>query len=113
MDVAVLLPYYQALFTALQWYLKVTIICRYIFLRFGLKTRFASIKFCDLYADMVQGRQILMFDTTIVHADNVCRCKFLRFWANPQKYQTLVPAKFSHLKVYTEKLAFQCIILQS
>ena len=23
----------------------------------------------------------------------------LRFWANPQKYQTLVPAKNSHLKV--------------
>ena len=80
-------------------YLKVTIICRYIFLRFGLKTRFASTKFCDLYAEMVQGRQILMLYTTIVHRDNVCGYKILRFGGNPQKYQTLVPAKYSHLKV--------------
>ena len=28
---------------------------------------------------------------------------FLRFWANPQKYQTLVPAKNSHLKVYLNR----------
>jgi hypothetical protein len=34
----------------------VTIICRYIFLRFWLRARFASTKFCDLYAEMVQGR---------------------------------------------------------
>ena len=80
-------------------YLKVTIICRYIFLRFGLETPFASTKFCDLNAEMVQGRQILMFYTTIVHIANDCGYKILRFWANPQKYQTLVPAKNSHLKV--------------
>ncbi len=84
-------------------YLKVTIICRYIFLRFWLKTRFASTKFCDLYAEMVQGRQTLMFYTTVVHIDNVCGYKILRFGANPQKYQTLVPAKFSHVKVYQNK----------
>ena len=42
-------------------YLKVTIICRYIFLRFWPKTCFAGTKFCDLYVEMVQGRQILMF----------------------------------------------------
>ena len=48
-------------------YLKVTIICRYIFLWFWFKTRFASTKFCDLYTEMVQGRQILMFYTTKVH----------------------------------------------
>jgi hypothetical protein len=42
-------------------YLKVIIICRYIFLRFWLKMRFASTKFCDLYMEMVQGRHILMF----------------------------------------------------
>ena len=50
---------------------------------------------------MVQGRQILMFYTNILHniiADD-CGHKILRFWANPQKYQTLVPAKNSHLKV--------------
>ena len=40
-------------------YLKVTIIRRYIFLRFWLKTPFASTKFCDLYTEMVQGQQIL------------------------------------------------------
>ena len=47
-----------------SYYLKVTIICRYIFLRFWLKTPFASTKFCDFYAELVQGRQILMFYTT-------------------------------------------------
>ena len=34
-----------------------------------------------------------------VHIANVCEYKFLRFWANPQKYQTLLPAKNNHLKV--------------
>ena len=79
--------------------LKVTIICRYIFLRFELKTRFVSTKFCNFYAEMVQGRQILMLCTTVLQIANVCGYKFLRFWANPQKYQILVPAKFSYLKV--------------
>jgi GTP cyclohydrolase II len=51
-----------------------------------------------LYAEMVQGRQILKFYTTMVHIANDCGYKILRFWANPQKYQTLVPAKNSHLK---------------
>ena len=74
-------------------YLKVTIICRYIFLRFWLETPFVSTKFCDLNVEMVQGRQILMFYTTIVHIANDCGYKILRFWANPQKYQTLVPTK--------------------
>ena len=42
----------------LLWaYLKVTITCGYIFLRFRLKTPFASAKFCDLYAEMVQIQQ--------------------------------------------------------
>jgi hypothetical protein len=39
---------------------------------------------------MVQGRHIL-----IVHVGtiaNVSGYKILRFWANPQKYQTLIPA---------------------
>jgi hypothetical protein len=49
---------------------------------------------------MVQGRYILMFYSTIVSIANVSGYKILRFWANPQKYQTLVPAKNSHLKVY-------------
>jgi hypothetical protein len=53
-----------------------------------------------MYAEMVQGRQILMFYTTMVLIANDCGYKILRFWANPQKYQTLVPAKNSHLKVY-------------
>ena len=48
---------------------------------------------------MVQGQQILMFYTTIVHTANVCRYKILRLWANPEKYQMLVPAIISHLKV--------------
>ena len=30
---------------------------------------------------------------------NVSRYKILQFWANPQKYKMLVPAKNSHLKV--------------
>ena len=68
-------------------------------MRFGLKISFASTKFCDLYTEMVQGRQILMFYTTIVHMDNSCGYKILRFWANPRKYQTLVPTKYLHLKV--------------
>ena len=81
-------------------YLKVTIIYRYIFLRFWLKTPFASTKFCDLYAEMVQGQQILIFYTITVHIANDYGYKILRFWANPQKYQTVVPAKNSHLKVH-------------
>ena len=48
---------------------------------------------------MVLGRKILMFYTTIVHIASVCGYKNLHFWANLQKYQTLVPAKTSHLKV--------------
>jgi ABC-type transport system involved in Fe-S cluster assembly fused permease/ATPase subunit len=80
-------------------YLKVTIICMYIFLRFWVKTHFASTKFCDLYTEMVQGQQILMFYATMVLIANDCGYKILHFWANPQKYQTLVTAKNSHLKV--------------
>ncbi len=41
-----------------------------------------------------------MFYTTMVLIANDYGYKILRFWANPQKYQTLVPAKNSHLKVY-------------
>ena len=60
--------YMQALvFMIKKSYLKVTIICRYIFLRFLVKTPFASTKFCNSYAEMVQGRQILMLYTIIVH----------------------------------------------
>ena len=32
---------------------------------------------------------------------NVSGYKILRFWANPQKYQILMPAKNSHLKIST------------
>ena len=53
---------------SLTWYsvayLKVTIIYRCIFLRSWFKTCFVSTKFCDLYAEVVQGRQILMFYST-------------------------------------------------
>ena len=35
----------------------------------------------------------------MVHKTNVYEYKILRFWANPQKYQALVPVKNSHLKV--------------
>ena len=42
-----------------------------------------------------------MFDTTIAYASKCLQVyKFLQLWANPQKYQTLTPAKNSHLKVY-------------
>jgi hypothetical protein len=47
---------------------------------------------------MVQGRQILTFYTTMVLIANDCGYKILRFWANPQKYQTLVPAKIVTLR---------------
>ena len=59
-----------------------------------------STTFCELYAEMVQGQQILVFYPTIVHIANDCGYKILCFWANPQKYQTLVPTKNSHLKVH-------------
>jgi hypothetical protein len=37
---------------------------------------------------------------------------FLRFWANPQKYQTLVPAKNSRLKVCVQVvLHFVCMLV--
>ena len=87
-------------------YFKVKIICRYIFLRFWLIAPFASTNFCDLHKKMVQGRPVVMFYSTIVLLANDCGYKTLCFWANLQKYLTLVPAKKnSHLKV----IAFQCV----
>jgi hypothetical protein len=41
---------------------------------------------------------------------NDCGYKILRFWANPQKYQTLVPTKNSHLKV---TMVFTCIFARA
>ena len=73
------LLYTLAVMTVRIYYLKVTIICRYIFLRFWLITPFASTKFYDFYAEMVQGQQILMFYTIIVHIANDCGHKFLCF----------------------------------
>ena len=40
-----------------------------------------------------------MFYPIIVHIANDCGYKILCFWTNLRKYQTLVPAKNSHLKV--------------
>ena len=77
-------------------YLKVKIICRYIFLRFWFISHFVSTQFCNFYVEMVQGGQILKF---YMYNVNVSGCKFLHFGTNPQKYQTLVPHKKSHLKV--------------
>ena len=37
-------------------YLKVTIFCRYIFLRIEIKLRFARTKICDSHAELVRGR---------------------------------------------------------
>ena len=41
-----------------QCYLKVTIICRYIFLRIELKSRFARTIFCDLLRGIGTGSAI-------------------------------------------------------
>ena len=66
------------------------------FYDFGLKhlLRVLNFSIFNLYAEMVQDQQILIFYTTIVHhvADDYGYI-ILRFWANPQKYQTLVPQK--------------------
>ncbi len=75
-------------------YVKVKIICRYIFLRFWLRMRFASTK---LYAEMVQGQHIILMHVGIIA--HVSGYKILCFGANPPKYQTLIPAKNSHHKV--------------
>ena len=53
---------------------------------------------CDLYADTVKGRQILMFG---MHIANVGGYKILRVWAHPQKYQMLVPAKIEVYELTT------------
>ncbi len=47
-------------------YLKVTIICMYIFLQFWLETQFVNTKFCYLYMylKMVQGQQMLVLYST-------------------------------------------------
>ena len=45
-------------------YLKVTIICRYIFLRIQFKASFVRTNICNLYVEMVQGLHFLMFGTT-------------------------------------------------
>ena len=42
---------------------------------------------------------------------NVCEYKLLRFKAKPQKYQTLVPAKNSHIKVVLNRELNNGIIL--
>ena len=60
-------------------YLKATFICRPIFLQFWLKLCFAKTKFCDLYVEMVQGRQILMFVASIVQIANVSGYKVCVF----------------------------------
>ena len=58
-------------------YLKVTIICRYIFFAIShCKAHFASTNFCDLNAEMVQGRLILMF---VVHIVMFASTKFCVF----------------------------------
>ena len=41
--------------------LRVIIICRYVLLRFWLKTHFTSTKFCDTYEELLQGRHIVIF----------------------------------------------------
>jgi hypothetical protein len=56
---------------------------------------YARDEILSIYMEMVQGRQILMFYTTMVLIANDCGYKILRFGANPQKYQMLVPAKLS------------------
>ena len=48
---------------------------------------------------------------------NDCGDKILHFWANPHKYQTLVPTKNSHLKVaawkdYTKTNIVQMVITE-
>ena len=48
-------------------YLKVTIICRYIFLRIWLEWQFASTKFCNLYVEMVNGQYSPICYTTAMH----------------------------------------------
>jgi hypothetical protein len=70
------------------WTVNISITFRWqlFVLLFRLKTH---TKFCDSYAKMVQGRWILMFYTIVLIAND---CGY--------KYQTLVPAKNSHLKVY-------------
>ena len=42
----------------------------YLQVHFSAKTPFASTKFSDFYAEMVQGRQILVSYTTIAHVAN-------------------------------------------
>ena len=58
-------------------YLRVTIICWYIFLRFCLKAQFASSKFCDLYgigltyySNALQCIQLMIVDTNVALLDH-------------------------------------------
>ena len=67
-------------------------------------------KFCDSCVEVVKGRQFLMLDNVCVAS--VCGYKILHFWANPQKYQTLLSAKNSHLKVYRILVAYALCIKQ-
>ena len=80
-------------------YLRVTIISRYIFLRFWFMAHFAHTNICNLYANVVKGPQILMFgnshkaSTKILHFGPII--KFFFFF-----YLICVPAKNSHLKAH-------------
>ena len=82
-------------------YLKVTIIYRYIFGRFRDYYHFAGINFLlfSLVTEMTNN-SIVMLRRLQASETFVCVYKILRFCANPQKFQTLVPTKNSHLKVY-------------
>ena len=64
---------------------------------FLFKTHCACTNICIVYADMVKGRQILMFSVHL-HVANVVSTNFC-FEANQQKYRTLVPAKKRYLKI--------------
>ena len=74
------------------------------FCNFGLKHDLRVLNFAIRTWEMVQGRQILMFYTTIVHIANV----YGYVLVNPQKYQTLVLTKISHFKVVSIHSACQC-----
>ena len=59
----------------------------------------------DQQARIFFKRNIVMLRRLQVNKPFVCAYKILRFCANPQKFQTLVPAKNSHFKVVPEAIA--------
>ena len=88
-----------------------TIIYRYIFAILGLLP-FCKYKILlfSLVSEIINHSNVML--RRLQASRFVCVYKILRFCANLQKFQTLVPANNSHLKVLTWVCMYVCTYMQ-